>query len=178
MISCVRFAAILAIGLSVASSGFAQLLATDPDWKESDAPPPPALNLKGLLPFEVTAISNLSWALDPTAVTVVGDGLVRYVVVARSQSGVLNALYEVINCSNGELKTYARIIAKESDAASKAWGIVNEPKWKSMYDVQSKHALALAKQGVCTGNTAAQNVSQIVTSLKRTTIIFKDKSAP
>jgi hypothetical protein len=173
-----RFIASLVISLTLATPGFAQLRATDPDWKESDAPPPPALNLKGLVPFEVTAISNLTWALDPTAVTIVGDGLVRYVVVARSPSGVFNALYEVINCSNGELKTYARIVGKESEAAGKAWVAVPEPQWKSMYAAPSSHALALAKQGVCTGKTAAQSVNEIVTSLKRTTIIFKDKSAP
>lgn len=173
-----RFFLTLLVGLGLAASGSAQLLATDPDWKESDAPPPPALNLKALVPFEVATVSNLTWALDPTAVTIVGDGLVRYVVVARSQSGVLNALYEVINCSNGELKTYARIVGKEVEAAGKAWVAVQDPQWKSMYDVPSKHALALAKQGVCTGNTAAQNVNEIVTSLKKTTIIFKNKAAP
>ena len=178
MTSFVRIAALLAIGLSIASSGFAQLLATDPDWKESEAPPPATLNLKGLVPFEVSTSSSLTWALDPTAVMIVGDGLVRYVAVARSQTGVVNALYEVINCSTGELKTYARIIAKESDAASKAWVSVDDPKWKSLYDVPSKHALVLAKQGVCTGNTAAQNVNEIVTSLKKTSIIFKNKAAP
>ncbi len=107
-----------------------------------------------------------------------GDGLVRYVAMARSQSGALNALYEVINCSNGEVKTYARIVAKKLKMAGKAWGIVADPKWKSMYDAPSKHALALAKQGVCTGNTAAQNVNEILASLKKTTIVFKDKSAP
>lgn len=178
MTSFVRFAALLAIGLSIASSGFAQLLATDPDWKESDAPAPAALNLKDLLLFEVIKTSNLSWALDTTAIKVVGDGLVRYVAVARSTSGTLNALYEVINCSNGEVKTYARIVSKEAEVTSKAWVVVADPKWISMYDAPSKHALALAKQGVCTGNTAAQNVDEIVTSLKRTTRVFKDKSAP
>ena len=178
MTSFVRFVALLAIGSTFATLGFTQLLATDPDWKESEAPKPAALNLKGLVPFEVSTTSNLTWALDPTSVAIVGDGLVRYVAVARSQSGVLNALYEVINCSSGELKTYARIVAKENDAASKAWAIVDDPKWKSLYDVPSKHALVLAKQGVCTGNTAAQNVNEIVTSLKRTKIIIKNKSAP
>ena len=178
MTSFVRFVALLAIGSTFATLGFTQLLATDPDWKESEAPKPAALNLKGLVPFEVSTTSNLTWALDPTSVAIVGDGLVRYVAVARSQSGVLNALYEVINCSSGELKTYARIVAKENDAASKAWAIVDDPKWKSLYDVPSKHALVLAKQGVCTGNTAAQNVNEIVTSLKRATIIIKNKSAP
>jgi hypothetical protein len=178
MTTFVRFVALLAIGLSLATSGFAQLLATDPDWKESDAPAPVALNLKDLLPFEVVKTSNLSWALDPTAVKIVGDGLVRYVAVARSASGALNALYEVINCSNGEVKTYARIVSKEAEAAGKAWVVVADPKWISMYDAPSKHALALAKQGVCTGNTAAQNVNEIITSLKKTTIIFKNKAAP
>lgn len=173
-----RFAASLVICSTFASSGFAQLLATDPDWKESEAPPPLALNLKGLVPFEVSTVSNLAWALDPTGVTIVGDGLVRYVVVARSPSGVFNALYEVINCSNGEVKTYARIVSKEAEAAGKAWVVVADPKWISMYDAPSKHALALAKQGVCTGNTAAQNVNEIVTSLKKTTIVFKNKAAP
>ena len=179
MTSFIRFAALLAIGLSFASSGFTQLLATDPDWKESDVPPPPAaLNLKDLVPFEVSTVSNLVWALDPTGVTIVGDGLVRYVVVARSSSGVFNALYEVINCSKGEMKTYARIVGKESDTETKKWVAVQDPQWKSMYDIPSKHALVLAKQGVCTGNTAAQTVSEIVTALKKTTIVFKNKAAP
>lgn len=178
MTSFVRFAASLLICLAFATPSFAQLLATDPDWKETDAPAPKALNLKGLVPFEVSTVSNLTWALDPATVTIVGDGLVRYVAVARSQSGALNALYEVINCSNGEVKTYARIVAKETEAAAKAWAIVDDPKWKSLYDVPSKHALVLAKQGVCTGNTAVQNVNEVLTSLKKTTIVFKDKSAP
>lgn len=178
MTSCTRLFALLVIGLTLTSSGFAQLLATDPDWKESEAPPPAALNLKGLVPFEVSTTSNLSWALDPAAVTIVGDGLVRYFAIARSQSGVLNALYEVINCSNGTVKTYARIVAKESDTAAKNWTIVSDPQWKSLRELPSKHALELAKQGVCTGDTAAQNVNEIVASLKKTTIIFKNKAAP
>jgi CNP1-like family len=168
----------LLLSLGMAAASFAQLLATNPDWKENEAPPPPAVNFKGLLPFEVYGVSNLTWALDPAALTIVGDGLVRYVVVARSQSGVFNALYEVINCTNGQLKTYARIIGKELEATGKAWVAVQDPQWKSMYDIPSRHALSLAKQGVCTGNTAAQTVSEIVTSLKKTTIVFKNKSAP
>jgi hypothetical protein len=174
----VRLAASALICSAFASASYSQLLATDPDWKESEAPAPAALNLKGLVPFEVLRTSHLSWALDASAVKVVGDGLVRYVAVARSSSGTLNALYEVINCSNGEVKTYARIVSKEAEAVGKAWVVVADPKWISMYDAPSKHALALAKQGVCTGNTAAQNVNEIVASLKKTTVVFKDKSAP
>jgi CNP1-like family len=174
----VRLVTTLLVFSAFVTSSNAQLLATDPDWKESDAPAPAALNLKDLVPFEVSTTSNLTWALDPTAVTIVGDGLVRYVVVARSQSGVLNALYEAINCSNGTLKTYARIVAKESEVASKNWTIVSDPQWKSLRELPSKHALELAKQSVCTGDTAVQTVNEIVTALKKTTITFKNKAAP
>lgn len=173
-----RLAASVFICSAFASASYSQLLATDPDWKESEAPAPKALNLNSLVPFEVATVSNLTWAMDPTTVTIVGDGLVRYVAVARSQSGVLNALYEVINCSNGTVKTYARIVAKESDAAARSWTIVSDPQWKSLRELPSKHALELAKQGVCTGDTAAQSVNEIVTSLKKTTIVFKNKAAP
>jgi hypothetical protein len=173
-----HFAASLIISMSLVTPCFAQLLATDPDWKESEAPPPTALSFKGLVPFEVTTMSNLDWALDPSAVTVVGDGLVRYVVVARSTNGVFNALYEVINCSKGELKTYARMVGKEADAGTQKWVAVQAPQWKSMYDIPSKHAQALAKQGVCTGNTAAQTVGEIVTSLKKTKKVTRNKSEP
>ena len=173
-----RLAVSVFICSAFASASYSQLLATDPDWKESEAPAPKALNLNSLVPFEVATVSNLTWAMDPTAVTIVGDGLVRYVAVARSQSGVLNALYEVINCSNGTVKTYARIVAKESDATARSWTIVSDPQWKSLRELPSKHALELAKQGVCTGDTAAQSVNEIVTSLKKTTIVFKNKAAP
>lgn len=173
------FVASLAISFTLTAPIYAQLLATDPDWKESEAPPPPALNLKGLIPFEVTAVSNLTWALDPASTTIVGDGLVRYVVVARSQTGVVNALYEVINCSKGEFKTYARIIGKDTDIASKAWVRVQDPKWVSFYDgLPSKHAPALAQQGVCTGKSAAQTVDEIASALKKSTYTLKNKSAP
>lgn len=173
-----------AFAFSVATSltSFAQtapLLSTDPDWVESEAPPPPKVNLKGLLPFEVTAASSLTWGLDLASTTIVGDGLVRYVVVARSQTGVINALYEAINCGKNEYKTYARISGKEEDFSSKAWANVKDPQWVSFYDsLPSKHAPALAKQGACTGKTAAQSVDEIATALKKTTFTIKNKAAP
>ena len=167
----------LLFGLS--TTVWAQFAAEDPDWKESDAPPPPSFDVGKLVQFEVSSTSSLVYGVDPASIRISQrDGLVRYVVVARSSSGVFNALYEVINCSKGEMKTYARIVGKESDTETKKWVAVQDPQWKSMYDIPSKHALVLAKQGVCTGNTAAQTVSEIVTSLKKTTIVFKNKAAP
>ena len=44
------------LALALAGSAFsavAQLAPDNPDWKELDAPPPPALRTQGLIPVEV-----------------------------------------------------------------------------------------------------------------------------
>lgn len=159
---------LLALSLSVSmGSSHAQLVSTDPDWQEiAVVPAPPALNganLKQLVPFEVSAYSDLRWSVVPASIQISGDGLVRYVVVAQSASGLINALYETINCNKAEFKTHARY------NANGGWVSVGDPQWRSMYDnLPSKHALMLAKQGACVGNAPAQNATDMVQALKKT----------
>lgn len=140
----------------------AQLAAADPDWAESDAPPPPLFDLKRLVPFDVSPLSQMKWGFDPQATTITGDGIVRYVVVAQSPSGVVNAMYEGIRCATGDWKTYARW---NKDGA---WNITSSPQWKSMYSFQpALHALRLAHQGICNGNAPPQTVRDAVRSVRQ-----------
>lgn len=145
----------------------AQLTSTDPDWKETDAPTAPVLDaatLTRLVPFEVSIDSDLRWGIDPSSIHISNDGLVRYVVVARSQSGVINAFYETINCNKAEYKIHARHSGKGG------WAIVERQNWRSLHDKTppSKHALMLAKQGACTGNATAQNATLMMHAIKNT----------
>jgi hypothetical protein len=84
--------------LLAATSAHAQLVTPDPDWKEAEAPPPPALRTDGLIPLDVPR-SALRFCVDPASVAVGSDGIVRYVVVATSSSGAVNAMYEGIRCT-------------------------------------------------------------------------------
>lgn len=162
-----RVVLLLVLSLSAGMAPcYAQLVSTDPDWQETEVPAPPILNvadLTRLVPFEVSANSELRWAVDPVSIKITSDGLVRYVVVARSPSGLINALYETINCNKAEFKTYARY------NANGGWATVENPQWRSMYDkLPSKHALMLAKQGACVGKSAAQSATEMVQALKKT----------
>jgi CNP1-like family len=139
----------------------AQVVATDPDWKEDSAPPAPAFEIKRLVPFEVSANSPLQWGFDPQTMTIGKDDIVRYVVVAQSPSGVVNAMYEAIRCGTGEWKTYARF---NQDSG---WTNVSDPKWLALSGGPSPHAARLARQGVCTGNAAASSVREIVQSVRQ-----------
>ena len=69
--------------------------------------PPPYPGSGNLVKFFVTAASDNVWFVDRTSVQV-SDGIVRYVVVARSASGVDNVSFEALNCREREFRTYAR----------------------------------------------------------------------
>lgn len=138
-------------------------IAFDPDWQESEVPPPPSFNKNGLIPIEMPRYASLRFGVDPATLAITSDGIVRYVVVASNTTGSLSAMYEGIRCATGEVKTYARY------ASNGQWSSIQTPKWQDLDDnLPSKHALALARQGVCNGRSATANsVAQIIRTLSR-----------
>jgi hypothetical protein len=144
---------------SYAAFSSAQLAPADPDWKEADTPPPPAFELARLVPFDVSVNSSMKWGIDPQAMTIGKDSVIRYVVVAQSPSGVMNAMYEGIRCATGDFKTYARY-NKDS-----GWNTVAQPQWQPFLGT---HAHRLARQGVCTNSAPAQSVREVVQTMRQT----------
>ena len=139
----------------------AQLAADDPDWKETDAPAPPAFEKSRLIPFEVSRAQSMAFGVDPATITLGKDGVVRYVVVASGQGGSLNAMYEAIRCATGEFKTYAR------RTADSEWVLVKDASWKSMQEnMPSRHAYRLARQGICGGRAPLSSVAEMVRNLR------------
>jgi CNP1-like family len=154
-------ALLLALALPLPAS--AQIVADDPDWKESTVPPPPAFDLNRLVKVEVSALSPMQWGVDRQSIQISkSDSVVRYVIVARSPSGVVNALYEGLRCNRGEVITYARY-NKDS-----GWSNVIQPEWKSYRDAdRSRHAWQAAKQGLCDGSAPPASVRDAVERLRK-----------
>lgn len=151
----------LVLGLALwASMAQAQLAAVDPDWREVEAPPPPAVSLDGLIPVEVPR-SALRFGVAPASVTLGSDGIVRYVVVASSPSGAMNGLYEGVRCSTGEHKVYAR------HNPGSGWVIAKDAPWQPVQQV--RHALVIARAGVCVGHAPNQSVAKILSDLRSPT---------
>lgn len=148
-----------------ASLTHAQTFANDEAWKESEAPPPPAFDVKKLVMFDVPTSLNLVYGIDPATVSISkSDSLVRYVVVATSTSGVRNVMYEALRCATGEFKTYARY---SSDGN---WSPAGNPQWRSVFDnMPSKHPLRLARAGACDAGAPVGSVGELVRKLKSPT---------
>lgn len=150
-----------ALLLSVTS--FAQFIADDPDWKEVDVPAPPAFDLKRLIPVEISARSELKWGVDPSSVKVTADGVVRYVVVAQSSSGVVNAMYEGIRCNKAEFRLYAR------HNPGSGWVNASQSEWTSVRQSgRASHPHALAKQGLCDGAATPATAKE---AIRRLTVV-------
>lgn len=152
--------AVLAFSLG-ASCAFAQLLGeSNPDWKESNVPPPPAFNESRLVPIEMPPYMSLKFGIDPATITITGDGVVRYVVVASNRAGgATNAFYDGVRCATGEAKTYARW-------GNGAWDVLPQTDWKRIDSLNTSYTKAIAYQGVCRGGAPRAAVSEILLQLK------------
>ncbi|VTU24539.1 CNP1-like family protein [Variovorax sp. PBS-H4] len=130
------------------------------EWKEAEVPPPPAFSESRLIPIEMPAYSSLKFGVDPATLSVTGDGVVRYVVVANSKmGGGTNAFYEGIRCASEEVKQYARY-------GDGAWQVAKTPEWKRIDDRNSRYAKELALQGVCRGHAPRASVREMVQQMK------------
>ena len=153
---------LLVLGAGMGGSAWAQLAADDPDWKESEVPPPPTVDLGQLVTFDGAVNSSLVYGVDPASLMISSsDSLVRYVLVATSASGAKNVMYEAIRCATGEFKTYARYTSEGR------WRPVSDAGWRSMFGtLPSKHALYFARAGACDNAATPTSVNALVYRLK------------
>jgi len=144
----------------------------DADWTEIEVPPPPALRTTDLVPVDLRASSELRFGVDPKSIAIGNDGVVRYVFVASSRSGAVNAIYEGVRCDRAEYRVYAR-------SSGQGWRAA-ETEWKSLYEgVEGRQALAVAKGGACVGHTPNRSAEQIARDLgTREDRKFGGSSAP
>lgn len=154
--------ACLVFAFGVSPGAWAQRIVDVPEWKESEAPPPPAFDFGKLVTFDASPGSSLVFGVDPAAVSISkSDSLVRYVMVATSAHGARNVMYEAIRCSTAEVKTYARY------SAEGRWSPIDKPEWRSLFGNRAaSHALRFAQAGACDNTAPPTSVQALVQQLK------------
>lgn len=160
----VRSKLLLVIALFAAGTGaIGQTSSTSPDWQEPNVPPAPPSDDRRLIPIDMPANVTLRFGIDPDTLMITPDGVIRYVLVASSTTGVRNLMYEGLRCASSEVTTYAR------QNAVGQWTPASEPQWRALQggNAASAHAMALARQGACSGRTVgADSVRALVKKLK------------
>lgn len=147
--------------VSTAAVALAQSPSTD-NWQENAVPPPAHFKTEGLHIFDVSVSSSLVYGIDPDTLMLGTDGVVRYVLVARSKSGATNVLFEGIRCKTAEMKTFARWNNQGSwiSGAEGAWRPLN-------FSGPTNHAMHLARDGICEGKTPNGSARNMLQALQR-----------
>lgn len=119
-------------------------------WQEDAPTAAPSFSTGSLVKLDMGVNNALRYGIDPATLTIGKDSVVRYVMVATSGNGTQNVWYQGINCSKGEVKTYARWALASSDGPAH-WYNVENPEWRSLLDGSAvvRPALVLARDGVC-----------------------------
>ena len=130
-------------------------------WQESKVTPPSSFNTDAVTPFVLEPQSSMRLGIDPKTLTIDPDGVVRYVLVAKSSQGALNVLYEGIRCASAEVKVYARW-----DNAS-SWNTSGNAEWEALsFRGTTRRAMQMARGGVCEGKVPNATPARILRALQ------------
>ena len=114
---------------------------------------PPPLDRASLVELQLEAPTGFRYLVDAASVSVDADRIVRYVIVARSPSGVESVTFEGLRCS-GEYRVYA---VGQSDGG---WGGRPGP-WRAVPRDPRMGQNALMRRYFCPArNTAIQSAAE------------------
>jgi len=130
-------------------------------WKEIEAQLPAYPKLEEALPFFVSSASDNEFFIDPKSVSVGEDDTVRYTLIIKSVTGVLNISFEGIRCGTREKKLYA------FGRKDGTWSRNKYAKWDAIKykDVNRQHHM-LYDDFFCPNTIIAKDAAEVVNALK------------
>lgn len=130
-------------------------------WQEVAVQLPAAPKPENLVRFYVSPTATQTFAVDTQSLTVGSDGVIRYTLVAISESGARNVSYEGIRCASYERKLYA---FGQPDGT---WSRSRRDQWETITGYASnRQQAALAKDYFCLEKTVAGKAENMVERLR------------
>lgn len=150
-----------------ASNAMAQAQSPDEEsdkiklWQELAVELPAAPDASALLHFAITPNTSQSFHIDPKALTVGTDGVVRYTLVAKSSAGASSISYEGIRCQSSEKKLYA------FGRADGSWSRARRDEWQPIFkNAANRQHVTLAQDYFCRDGQLAGNATEIIDRIR------------
>jgi CNP1-like family len=131
------------------------------NWQETAVSLPPAPKAQDLLEFSVGAATDFRFYIDATSLSVGSDGVVRYVLVARSPSGARNVSYEGIRCESRNYRIYA------TGRRDGTWTKARRVRWRAIGVGSTNWHAALERDYFCPQGVPIYTAAEGVDALKR-----------
>jgi len=120
----------------------------------------------GLLEFYPRRNSSNHFYVDPNTLSIGSDRVIRYSVVVKSVSGVLNVSYEGMRCKTSEYKVYGFYVTNGE------WTKARNPEWRNVPRSSGDFRFALYKDYFCDLEAiAGHNEKDLIANLSGTPLI-------
>lgn len=130
-------------------------------WEEVALQLPAAPETDALLPFAITPKTSQSFFIDPKALTLGTDGVVRYTLVAQSRAGASSISYEGIRCNTFEKKLYA------FGRADGSWSRAKQDEWQPIVkNGANRQHVTLVQDYFCSDGHVAGDAAQIIDRIR------------
>ncbi len=130
-------------------------------WQENRVTLPPYPKSANLVEFDVGAGPEFHFLVDAASLSVGSDGVVRYVLVARSLQGAQNVSFEGLRCKDGEYKIYA------TGSGDGTWVKAPLSRWRPVEQRAGSWHRTLANDYFCPMREPVRTVAEGVDALKR-----------
>ncbi|MDR2259748.1 MAG: CNP1-like family protein [Azoarcus sp.] len=135
-----------------------------PAWREAAYTLPPPPNERDLVAFPVAFYPAGRFLLDTGGLAAGEDGVIRYVLVARSKSGAESVTFEGIRCATAERRFYA------SAGRDGQWRPFKNSAWQPLGDSGKDPRVVLAYGYFCDGPAPARSREEIIARLRNNRI--------
>ena len=130
-------------------------------WQELAVELPAAPDTNTLLHFAITPNTSQSFHIDPKALTVGTDGVVRYTLVAKSSTGASSISYEGIRCQSFEKKLFA------FGRADGSWSRAKRDEWQAIFkNAANRQHVTLAQDYFCRDGQLAGKATEIIDRIR------------
>lgn len=130
-------------------------------WQEIAIQLPLPPKVENLLPFYVSPTATQSFSIDTLSLSVGADDVIRYTLVATSETGAKNVSYEGIRCSSYEKKLYA------FGQTHGGWSRSRRDQWERIStNTPNRQHAALAKDYFCLELVVAGTAEEMVERIR------------
>ena len=122
---------------------------------------PPYPKSDHLLEFNVAAVTSFRFFIDSSSLSIGSDGVVRFVLVARSPSGAENVSYEGILCTGASYRLYA------TGRHDGTWTEARDDRWRPIPHQSVDWHRALSDDYFCPRGMTITSAAEGIDALKR-----------
>jgi len=131
-------------------------------WEEIAVQLPAAPKIAECIPFFVSSASSNRFCVDPGSISVGSDGVVRYVLVVETPSGVRNVSFEGMRCEARERRLYA---FGQPDGS---WSKSRSNQWERIREAAAnRHHAALFQDHFCPNGVIVRTADEARDALRR-----------